>query len=1683
MKEFKSILSFVLFSGIFILTACSPSNNSTPPKESLPTEEVFNLDDLNVSFSIDSLEVTSINFQNLLQGQKKSVVVVIKNKAALSTPPLTATVGNKYYLTSSTCQSKVLKTNESCSLTLNISSVGKPLGVVSDTLFFGMASIPVVTNIIQSPPPPTNNASIVFYDNANVISSELDFSPVASKFSRTITIKNEGSTDSISSTASLNNSNFYITSNSCSSKKLSCPTCSGANPKTCDLTVNYSTLGKIKGQVYSSTLSFAGSSITLKASTPLNQVPTSEAILVFSDGSSDLSAPLHIGTYFNNATLSKTLYVRNIGSGTSLPFTVSLTNNNSGWYLVANSCVNSRLTSGSSCALNLRVSTSGKASADYSVVLSAGAAVTQEVLFTRFLLLNCPPDFHQEGAACVSDYRTCSNQDYLNNGVTLGNILSFEGQVYFEDYSSCLIQSCQVGYERSGDQRSCSLINRPCEGTDALVNGVNTSQVVNYQGNVLGTSVAACLIQSCNTGYAPATDRKSCYQNQFACLEADAIANGVSSSHVATYKGDKIDADVSACLINTCVAGYTPSGDFKNCEIINRSCLAIDAQGNGVNTSNVSSYKGTVLGTNNTSCLIQSCAAGYNVSINEKSCDLINRPCQQVDVISNGVNTNNASLYKGNVVGTSIAACLIDECVAGFNPANDSISCVQINRACLQADAVSNGVSTTNVSSYKGNVVGTSVSACLVNTCVAGYESALDGKSCVQINRACTQGDVLANGVNINNATTYKGSVIGTNNTSCLIQSCDAGYNVAANEKSCVQVNRACLQADAVANGVNTLNVNLYKGNVIGTSVAACLINSCVAGYNPSANEKSCNLINRTCLQADAVSNGVSTSNVSSYKGNVLGTDVSACLVNACQSGYQVSSNQKSCNSIVRACSLVEAEENGASLAGALTAKGNVVLSQGGTQDISLCLINSCEAGYSLATDSKSCIASTTRSCTLADAEANGANIFQSLSAKGNVIGTSVSSCLIDTCLSGYSVASDFKSCINTAGIPQETATSFRMRFNNFTPAQIVLVPNKSCATATPTELASFVPWNNQMLSANTQYALRFITTGGVTTTCATYTVGTENPFRPSIDVITAATTTNSYSTAPTVNVNGIDNQLYISGANTLGGIGTVYTEFGLKVTISTTQSLSGAVGSTLYFSSALTFASGSNLPLGYSYNSSSRTYSVTSSLSNGGLSSKLQEGVTYYIIVQTINSDGIVSSLPIASKIKSFTYVRKPVVFFTADNGINGRELMIYDKYNGASNPTLLKDFTQGSILNGDGTYTPKSSNFLGIYPFNNKLYVFVQDSDVSNQLAIWRYDHNNFTTPFTKITTIANVDNFNKVPIWIRNSKMWFPVSVDYKVRLYSTDGTAGGTVEELNTNVYSVGMGNFKFSADNNTFFFVADAGKALYNVRLSDKALFFNGRFSTYLGDYSPLGTSVIIYGTRSINPLSVGLFKISSFTSQPTDGNNNNWTAYGSNNLEALNMTVFGSYIYFQGTDYSSTVSVPSNATDKNQPSLGYRKLYRTNGTTFERVVSLNTNLILGPNTYPQGIDNVEDLQVINGVLHFTGIDSRVLGGGTAYNTDQYIRGFYKLDSGGTTATKLADMNASLNAGASYREILQYENLFLFFGGQTSPTIKGSAIWASGYSSSVSGLNGSVYEFYNGNNVGAKNYSPDNFVSY
>ena len=350
------------------LASCSKSNEYSEPNP----DQIYNLDVNGIGFFSGSPLVENtprVDLSTVIQGQKKSLSVTIKNMGTTATALMSASLSDtKFYITSSTCSNKSLPPNGgSCSLTLNFSAVGKALQVFESTLQFGTSSIPVKIEVVSSSGQSGGGSALVkMYDGATQIISPPDYSigsvSGSGKISKVITIKNEGTAATLIGDATLSSSSFYLTSSSCVGKAL----VAGAS---CSATVNFSGSGKIAGQTYPVSLSFAGSSVSLSATVASPPAPA-PAQLVFMDGSNILATDLDLGQYSSNLTLSKTITIKNIGLSSSSTISLQLLNNTAGYFTVSNSCSNIILAPGVSCSFSLRVKTNSSNYGTHSVTLS-----------------------------------------------------------------------------------------------------------------------------------------------------------------------------------------------------------------------------------------------------------------------------------------------------------------------------------------------------------------------------------------------------------------------------------------------------------------------------------------------------------------------------------------------------------------------------------------------------------------------------------------------------------------------------------------------------------------------------------------------------------------------------------------------------------------------------------------------------------------------------------------------------------------------------------------------------------------------------------------------------------------------------------------------------------------------------------------------------------------------------------------------------------------------------------------------------------------------------------------------------------------------------------------------------------------------------------------------------------------
>ncbi|GAB4454596.1 MAG: hypothetical protein OHK0036_18150 [Bacteroidia bacterium] len=199
--------------------------------------------------------------------------------------------------------------------------------------------------------------------------------------------------------------------------------------------------------------------------------------------------------------------------------------------------------------------------------------------------------------------------------------------------------------------------------------------------------------------------------------------------------------------------------------------------------------------------------------------------------------------------------------------------------------------------------------------------------------------------------TNNKVSTVSGNLPYCLVDTCnDPLYAPSSKKKSCQAI--ACSKDNSSGYGVIT---DLTDANILSGTLAQnnCKIESCFNNKIPSETGDSCVPQTRQCLPADYISNGINVSDpaiLTFNNGTVSGSDVSNCLIATCDASKStLSVDQKSCQPIL--CDATNSfGVNGISdLTGALTYSGDLVQQN--------CLITSCNSGYDLAVDQKSCTA------------------------------------------------------------------------------------------------------------------------------------------------------------------------------------------------------------------------------------------------------------------------------------------------------------------------------------------------------------------------------------------------------------------------------------------------------------------------------------------------------------------------------------------------------------------------------------------------------------------------------------------------------------------------------------------------------------------------------------------------------
>lgn len=188
--------------------------------------------------------------------------------------------------------------------------------------------------------------------------------------------------------------------------------------------------------------------------------------------------------------------------------------------------------------------------------------------------------------------------------------------------------------------------------------------------------------------------------------------------------------------------------------------------------------------------------------------------------------------------------------------------------------------------------------------------------------------------------------------------------------------------------------------------------------------------------------------------------------------------------------------------------------------------------------------------------------------------------------------------------------------------------------------------------------------------------------------------------------------------------------------------------------------------------------------------------------LIKIINNSGSASPLNF--------YATSGKVYFSADDGINGRELWITD---GTENGTfMVKNIAAGSDGSSPNNFTE----------FKNKIYFSADDS--VNGTELWVTDGTEIGTMMLKdINTSGNSSPSN---FYVFNNQLFFSANDNISGNeLWVTDGTSMGTRRLLDINPGSESSSPADFLAFNNSLYFSANAGSAgreLYYVNPSTLA---------------------------------------------------------------------------------------------------------------------------------------------------------------------------------------------------------------------------------------------------------------------
>ncbi len=279
-------------------------------------------------------------------------------------------------------------------------------------------------------------------------------------------------------------------------------------------------------------------------------------------------------------------------------------------------------------------------------------------------------------------------------------------------------------------------------------------------------------------------------------------------------------------------------------------------------------------------------------------------------------------------------------------------------------------------------------------------------------------------------------------------------------------------------------------------------------------------------------------------------------------------------------------------------------------------------------------------------------------------------------------------------------------------------------------------------------------------------------------------------------------------------------------------------------------------------------------------------DGTNPPAMVADINLSGDADPKSISTQRSMTVFNNK--LYFSADDGTNGRELWVYD---GTNPPVMVADIFPGV----DGS----SPSDMAV--FNNKLYFDANNGTDGEEL--WAYDGTNAPVMVANINTGSNSSTPSNLTVY--NNKLYFGANnASYNTELWVYDGTnPPSMVYDIAPTVYAYSNPTF-LTVFNNKLYFNADNS--------------VNGQELMYYdGTNNPDTVADIRTGMDGSSPATLVVFNNKLFFSADNGSNGRELWYYDGVNTPAMIeintggasnnswMTVYGTYLFFNATNGTS----------------------------------------------------------------------------------------------------------------------------------------------------------------------------------